>query len=78
MLGDAGIWRWERMERLGQDLLYALRSFKRSPGFALTVIVTLAIGIGATCTMYTVVDHVLLRSLPYRRADQLLDVKEAI
>ncbi|HZY64126.1 MAG TPA: ABC transporter permease [Edaphobacter sp.] len=70
-------WRWRRMERLGQDLRYALRSFRRSPGFAVTVIVTLAVGIGSTCAMFTVVDHVLLRSLPYQSPSQLIDVREA-
>ena len=72
-----GLWRWRRMERLAQDLRYAFRSFRRSPGFAITVITTLAIGIGATCAMFTVVDHVLLRSLPYQNSNQLVDVRAA-
>ena len=72
-----GFWRWRRMERLGQDLRYALRSFRRSPGFAITVIVTLAVGIGSACAMFTVVDHVLLRSLPYQSPSQLVDIREA-
>lgn len=72
-----GLWRWRRMERLGQDLRYALRSFRRSPGFAITVITTLAIGIGSACAMFTVVDHVLLRSLPYQNANQLVNIRAA-
>ncbi|MEO8736084.1 MAG: ABC transporter permease [Edaphobacter sp.] len=72
-----GFWRWGGMERLGQDLRYTLRSLRRSPGFAITVIVTLAVGIGSTCAMFTVVDHVLLRSLPYQNANRLVDVREA-
>ncbi|MCU1222595.1 MAG: permease [Edaphobacter sp.] len=72
-----GLWRWRRLERLAQDLRYALRSFRRSPGFAITVVTTLAIGIGTTCAMFTVVDHVLLRSLPYQNANQLVNIKAA-
>src|SRR5579875_4018187 len=65
-------WGWLWLERLLLDARYALRQMKRSPGYAATVIGTLALGIGAATAMFTVVDHVLLRPLPYRDADRLV------
>lgn len=69
-------WGWVWLERLLQDVRYALRQMKRSPGFAATVIGTLALGIGAATAMFTVVDHVLLRTLPYKDAKQLVTMSE--
>lgn len=54
-----------------QDLRVAIRSFRRSAGFALLVVVTLAVGIGGTVAMFSVVDGVLLSDLPYRNADRM-------
>src|SRR5450755_1489811 len=68
---------WVRLERIAQDLKYALRQLRTSPGFAITVIGTLALGLGATGAMFTVVDRVLLRSLPYENARQIVEIKEA-
>jgi predicted permease len=68
---------WVRRERVAQDVKYALRQLRTSPGFAITVIGTLALGLGATGAMFTVVDRVLLRSLPYENARQIVEVKEA-
>jgi predicted permease len=70
-------WGWVRLERVAQDLKYALRQLRTSPGFAITVIGTLALGLGATGAMFTVVDRVLLRSLPYEHARQIVEVKVA-
>jgi predicted permease len=70
-------WRWNRLERLTQNLRYAIRVLRRSPGFSITVILTLAVGIGATCAMFTVVDRVLLHTLPYKNANQLIFVQES-
>jgi predicted permease len=59
---------------LVQDVRYALRGFRRSPVFALTVIATLALGIGATTAVFSVVDRILFRSLPYAHDDRLVSV----
>ncbi len=59
---------------LAQDVRYALRGFRRSPVFALTVIATLALGIGATTAVFSVVDRILFRSLPYAQDDRLVSV----
>jgi hypothetical protein len=70
-------WGWVWLERLGQDLKYALRQLRRSPVFTITVIATLTLGLGATAAMFTVVDHVLLRPLPYEDSRQLVTISEA-
>ena len=57
-----------------QDARYALRGFRRNPGFTITVLATLALGIGATTAVFSVVDPILFRSLPYAHADRLVSV----
>lgn len=69
-------WGWVWLERLLQDARYALRQMRKSPGFAAAVIGTLALGIAAATTMFTVVDHVLLRALPYPNASRLVEIHE--
>lgn len=59
------------MEDLGQDLKYTLRQLVRRPGFAVVLVVTLALGIGANTAVFSVVDGVLLRPLPYPQPDRL-------
>jgi len=70
-------WGWVWLERLGQDLKYALRQLRRSPVFTATLVATLTLGLGATAAMFTVVDHVLLRPLPYADSHQLVAINEA-
>jgi putative ABC transport system permease protein len=57
-----------------QDVRYAVRGFRRSPVFTVTVVVTLALGIGATAAVFSVVDPILFRALPYAHADRLVSL----
>jgi predicted permease len=57
-----------------QDARYALRGFRRNPVFTVTVIATLALGIGATTAVFSVVDRILFRSLPYAHDDRIVSV----
>src|SRR5919107_4668928 len=59
------------MESFTRDLSFAVRSLKRQPAFAITAVLTIALGIGATAAIFSVVNAVLLRPLPYNDAARL-------
>jgi putative ABC transport system permease protein len=65
------------LEAMFQDLLYAWRSLKKSPGYAVTAICTLALGIGANTVIFSVVSGVLLRPLPFSHPDRLVQLNES-
>ena len=71
---EASVRRSETWTTLWHDVTYAARSLRRAPGFSLVVLVTLALGIGATTVMFGVVRGVLLRPLPYPDAQQVVRV----
>lgn len=62
------------MDALRHDLRFAIRSFLRSPGFSAVTVLTLALGIGATTAIFSVVYGVLLRPLPYPDSDRIVRV----
>ena len=67
-------WQWPAIDSLWADLKLTFRRLKRAPAFAATAILTLAIGIGANTTVFSVVDNVLLKPLPYPASDQLVSL----
>src|SRR5258708_23257417 len=60
------------------DVKYALRRFNKSPGFTATAVVTLALGIGATAAIFTLIQQVMLRSLPVANPEQLWRIGDAV
>ena len=68
------VWLWPAFESVLADLKFAFRRLGKSPGFAATVLLTLAIGIGANTTVFSVVNGVLLKPLPYPDSEQLVSL----
>jgi predicted permease len=67
-------WQWPRLETFISDAKFALRQLRRSPGFALTAILTLALGIGANTAIFTLIDSIMLRPLPYPHQERLVRI----
>jgi predicted permease len=70
-------WSWNSIESLLRDVRIAARTLTRSPGFAITAVVVMALGIGANVALFTLVRSVLLRPLPFREPGQLVEAFEA-
>ena len=65
------MWGWTHLDAFGKDLRHGLRMMRRNPGFTVAVVFSLALGIGVNTAVFSVVNAVLLRPLPYPRADRL-------
>ena len=69
-------WSWYSLDKLGRDLKYGTRTLSRSPGFAFVAVLVMALGIGATTSLFTMVRAVLLRPLPFRDSGRLVMLYE--
>ncbi len=72
------MWGWTRWDILIQDFRYAMRTLRKSPGFALTAVLTLALGIGASTAVFTLVDSIVLEPLTYREGGNLVVAWERV
>jgi predicted permease len=71
------VWRWTSFESFLQDLRYGLRMLRRSPGFASVAVLSIGLGIGANTAIFTLLDAVLLKSLPVEEPERLVQFLRA-
>src|SRR5579863_7883761 len=67
-------WGWAAWERLGQDFRHAFRALRKTPGFTAVAILTLALGLGINSAVFSVVNAVMIRRLPYPDPDRLVSL----
>jgi putative ABC transport system permease protein len=71
-------WGWTRVEQILQDVRFAVRTLRRSPAFTLVAVLSLALGIGANTTIFTFLNAIVLRPLPYPDPDRVIFVQERV
>src|ERR1700676_3825696 len=77
--GIREMWGWESVERLGRDLRYGWRRLRKRPVFASMAILSLALGIGANASIFSVINAILIRPLPgVERASELVSLNEKV
>jgi len=65
------VWQWSVIEAILRDIKYAVRQLRRNPGFTFTVLLTLSVAIGANTVVFSMIDALLLRPLPYPQPERL-------
>jgi predicted permease len=71
------VWRWPSVESFFSDVRFGIRTLRKNSGFTTIAVLTLALGIGANSAIFSVVDAVLLKPLPYREPDRLVIISES-
>ncbi|MGD0446180.1 MAG: ABC transporter permease [Edaphobacter sp.] len=71
------VWQWPTLESIWTDVRFAIRQLWKSPGFTATAILTLALGIGVNVSLFSIINAVLLRSLPFRDPQRLVFIYES-
>src|ERR1700733_4407226 len=68
------VWQWPRLESVWADVRFALRAMRRNPAFTATAMLSLALGIGANTAIFSLIDAVILKSLPVQNPNELVQV----